>query len=213
MSRNAPRCVIHLLIAGTRINTLRSHPAARRGGAAATGSLGAGRDRCVTVSDCCRGWPCGSTRLGSACASSSRSSDRWSSPTSGCSMTRRTRTPPRFRREFPAEPIGLLLVLVAALAFTGEVGFRRRDIVSSAQRDGIQPTGAPDPLTSCGRQGLVPLWERYLRRRPDARASEDGGAMPAVGRSIGVRHAERVWHRRRVGVVARAERVPRHGGC
>jgi hypothetical protein len=29
---------------------------------------------------------------------------------------------------------------VAALTFTGEIGFRRRDIVSSAWRDGIQPT-------------------------------------------------------------------------
>jgi hypothetical protein len=28
----------------------------------------------------------------------------------------------------------LLLVLVAALTFTGEIGFRRRDIVSSAWR-------------------------------------------------------------------------------
>jgi hypothetical protein len=36
------------------------------------------------------------------------------------------------RREFAAEPIGLLLVLVAVLTFTGEIGFRRCDIVSSA---------------------------------------------------------------------------------
>jgi putative exporter of polyketide antibiotics len=38
---------------------------------------------------------------------------------------------PRARSEFAAEPIGLLLVLVAALTFTGEIGFRRRDILSS----------------------------------------------------------------------------------
>jgi putative exporter of polyketide antibiotics len=36
---------------------------------------------------------------------------------------------PKIRREFAAEPIGLLLVLVAALIVTGEIG---RDIVSSA---------------------------------------------------------------------------------
>jgi putative exporter of polyketide antibiotics len=47
-------------------------------------------------------------------------------------MSRRTRNSPRSRREFAAEPIGLLLVLVAALTFAGEIGFRRRDIISGA---------------------------------------------------------------------------------
>ena len=147
-------------------------------------------------------------------ASSSRSSDRCSSPTSGCSMSRRTRTSPRSRREFAAEPIGLLLVLVAALTFTGEIGFRRRDIVSSAWRDGIQPTrrtGSPNVSRQAGgspRVGTSTSGAGSTRGRA-ARAER----CQQSGGSIGARHAECVWRRRRVGVVARAECVPRHGRC
>jgi len=125
---------------------------------------------------------------------------------------RRTRTSPRSRREFAAEPIGLLLVLVAALTFTGESAFAAATSSAAPSEARSSQPGAPDPLTSAGGQGESPCGSAHLRRRLDARASEEGGAMPA-GRSISGRHAERVWFRRRVGVVARAERVPAHGRC
>jgi hypothetical protein len=63
-----------------------------------------------------------------------------------------------------------------------------------------------------GGQGAVPMWQRHLRL--DAGAGGRGRRWcRRSGGSVGVGRAEPVWRRRRVGVVAGAEGVPRPGCC
>jgi hypothetical protein len=64
---------------------------------------------------------------------------------------------------------------------------RRRDIVGSAQRDGIQPTRRTGSPNVSRQAGGSPVWERHLRRRLDA--SERRGRSDASSRALNRRSA------------------------
>ncbi|MGH3925901.1 MAG: hypothetical protein ACRDTT_24085, partial [Pseudonocardiaceae bacterium] len=68
--------------------------------------------------------------------------------------------------EFAAEPIGWLLVLVAAITFAGVISF-------APPRHRQKRLARRDPANPARRIPAVQMWQRHHRRRLDARASEE----------------------------------------
>ena len=79
-------------------------------------------------------------------------------------------------------------------------------------RTSISRLVTPRPRSRAGREGS-PVRNATSGASSTRRRAKRAERCQHSGRSIGAGHAERVWLRRRLDVVARAERVPPHGRC